>query len=113
MAAQALALHISGMIEDGDPIPAPSTLDALAEDPARKNAIAFLVHVDPQADRTVRINITAREKQLERINRLASKAGMTRPAYMVRSALSGLEPARKRANATKRKPRSRAQRASL
>jgi len=83
MAAQALALHISGMIEDGDAIPAPSTLDALAEDPARKNAVAFLVHADPQADRTVRINITAREKQLERINQLASQAGMTRSAYLV------------------------------
>jgi predicted RNase H-like HicB family nuclease len=113
MAAQALALHISGMIEDGDAIPAPSTLDALAEDPARKNAVAFLVHADPQADRTVRINITAREKQLERINQLASQAGMTRSAYLVHSALTRPAPERKRSRATKRAPRNRARRASL
>lgn len=113
MAAQALALHISGMLEDGDAIPAPSTLDALAADPARKNAVAFLVHVDPHADRTVRINITAREQQLDRINRLASEAGMTRSAYMVHSALSRSGPASKRTSTTKRPPKYKSTRASL
>ena len=34
MAAEALELHIVGMVEDGEKIPAPSTLDALAGDPA-------------------------------------------------------------------------------
>src|SRR6516165_603291 len=74
MAAQALALHIAGMVEDGEEIPAPSTLDALAKDPARKDAVAFLVHVDSATtERTVRINITAREKQVEEIDRLAQR----------------------------------------
>ena len=59
MAAEALALHIAGMVEDGETIPEPSTLDALAEDPAMKHAVAFLVHVELEAERTVRINITA------------------------------------------------------
>ena len=83
MAAEALALHIAGMVEDGETIPEPSTLDALAEDPAMKHAVAFLVHVEPEAEGTVRINITARAKQVELIDRLAGKAGMTRSAYMV------------------------------
>ncbi len=39
MAAKALALHIAGMVEDGETIPEPSTLDALAEDPAMKHAV--------------------------------------------------------------------------
>ncbi len=72
MASEALALHIAGMVEDGDIIPTPSALDDLVDDPARKDAVAFLVHVEPHTDRTVRINITAREKQLERINQLAN-----------------------------------------
>lgn len=113
MAAQALALHISGMIEDGDTIPAPSALDALAEDPARKNAVAFLVHVDPHADRTVRINITAREKQLERINRLADAAGMTRSAYMVHSAINRSAAERERAGAAKRTAKTKLRRTAL
>lgn len=88
MAAEALSLHILGMIEDGEAIPEPSTLDALTEDPAMRDAVAFLVHVEPETERTVRINITAREKQVEQIDRLADKAGMTRSAYMVQSALN-------------------------
>jgi predicted RNase H-like HicB family nuclease len=88
MAAEALALHIAGMAEDGETIPEPSTLDASAEDPAMKNAVAFLVHVKPEAERTVRINITARAKQVELMDQMAGKAGMTRSAYMVQSALN-------------------------
>ena len=43
MAAEALALHIAGMVEDREEVPAPSMLDALADDPAMKDAVAFLV----------------------------------------------------------------------
>jgi len=88
MAAEALALHIAGMVEDGESIPEPSTLDALAKDPVMKGAVAFLVNVEPETDRTVRINITAREKQLQKIDRLAKRSGLTRSAYMVQSSLN-------------------------
>lgn len=91
MAAEALALHIAGMVEDGEAVPEPSKLDALAEDRAEhramKDAVAFLVHIDPETKRTVRINITARQQQIAEIDRLANKAGMTRSAYMVQSSL--------------------------
>jgi len=113
MAAEALALHIAGMVEDGDTIPAPSALDDLTDDPARKDAVAFLVHVDPHTDRTVRINITARERQLERINQLANQAGMTRSAYMVASALSRSATERKRAGIAKRRTRSKLRRTAM
>ena len=113
MAAEALALHIAGMVEDGDPIPAPSALDDLADDPTRKDAVAFLVHVDPHTDRTVRINITARERQLERINQLASQSGMTCSAYMVSSALSRSAAQRKRASTAKRTARGKERRAAM
>ena len=88
MAAEALALHIDGMIEDGDVVPSPSNLDELASDPNRKGAVAFLVSVEPAPEKTLRINITARESQLEAIDRLANKAGMTRSAFMVQSSLN-------------------------
>jgi predicted RNase H-like HicB family nuclease len=113
MAAEALALHIAGMVEDGDTIPAPSALDDLADDPARKDAVAFLVHVDPHTDRTVRINITAREKQLERINQLANQAGMTRSAYMVHSALSRPTVERKRGGTARSTARRKLGRAAM
>jgi len=84
-AAEALALHIAGMTEDGEPIAEPSTIDDVAEDPTMKGAVAFLVSVG--LDRTVRLNITARKSQVEAIDQKASEAGMTRSAYMVRAAL--------------------------
>jgi predicted RNase H-like HicB family nuclease len=113
MAAEALAFHIAGMVEDGDTIPAPSALDDLTDDPARKDAVAFLVHFDPHTDRTVRINITARAKQLERINLLASQAGMTRSAYMVNSAISRPVAGSKRASVTKHSPKPKTRRVSV
>lgn len=53
MAAEALEMHIAGMLEDGETIPAPSMLDALESDPARSGAVIVLVHV-ADSDRTVR-----------------------------------------------------------
>jgi predicted RNase H-like HicB family nuclease len=87
LAVEALEMHIAGMIEDGEELPEPAALDELTQDPALKDAVAFLVHVEPQTDRAVRINITAREKQIEQIDRRAKEAGMTRSAFMVQSAL--------------------------
>jgi predicted RNase H-like HicB family nuclease len=46
MAGEALALHIRGMVEDGETVPDPSTIDDVAEDPAIEGAVAFLVDVD-------------------------------------------------------------------
>jgi predicted RNase H-like HicB family nuclease len=87
MAAEALALHIQGMIEDGDPLPEPSTVDDIAADADRRGAVAFLVSVAPP-DATVRVNITARESQIARIDALAEAAGLTRSGYMVQAAIS-------------------------
>jgi HicB_like antitoxin of bacterial toxin-antitoxin system len=81
MAAEALALHIEGMVEDGQEIPQPSSLDAVAADPAMQGG-TFMVSAEPAAEETVRVNITARPSQLEAIDRLAGKTGLTRSAYI-------------------------------
>jgi predicted RNase H-like HicB family nuclease len=85
MAVEALTLHMEGMAEDGEPIPEPSTLDDVAEDPGMKGALAFLVSVG--LDKTVRLNITVRESQIAEIDQKANDAGMTRSEFMVRAAL--------------------------
>jgi len=89
LAVEALGLHVRGMMEDGEPVPEPSTLDALAADPAMQGAVAVLISL-PQQERTVRVNITVRKSQLEQIDRLAREAGLTRSAYIVRTATRGL-----------------------
>ena len=88
LAVEALTLHMAGMLEDGDSLPEPSTLDQLAGDPAMQGAVALVVSADAP-EKTVRINITARESQIEVIDRMAMARGMTRSAYMVQSALRG------------------------
>ncbi len=85
MAGEALLLHIRGMLEDGEAVPEPSTIDDIAKDTALKNAVAFLVNAN--IEKTVRINITARESQLKRIDQLARRAGISRSAYMVQSSV--------------------------
>lgn len=89
-AVEALSFHIAGMREDGETIPEPSTLDDLRKDPAMKGAVAFLVE-PAESEKTVRINITARESQIAEIDRRARAARLTRSAYIVRRTLGGKE----------------------
>lgn len=92
MAAEALSLHVAGMVEDQEDLPLPSSLDDLRGDPAMKGAVAFLVDVS-EPERTVRVNITAREGEIAEIDHRARAARLSRSAYMVRRALES-EPAR-------------------
>ena len=87
MAAEALAFHVEGLLEDGETLPEPPTLDGLVRDPAFKDAVAFLVPLEDNAGKAVRINITARQKQIEEIDRRAQAAGLSRFAYIVQAAL--------------------------
>ncbi len=93
MAVEALQFHVEGMLEDGLEIPPPSSLDQLAGDAALKAAVAVLIPFTP-SEKTIRVNITAREGQIQRIDRLANQAGLSRSAYMVEAALQG--PAKRR-----------------
>jgi predicted RNase H-like HicB family nuclease len=43
MAEEALAFHIEGMIEDGETIPEPSSLEAVMLDPDNEDGIPMLV----------------------------------------------------------------------
>lgn len=86
MAIEALALHVAGMREDGEPIPSPSTLDDLRGDPAMKGSVAILVELR-EPEKTVRINITARQSQIAEIDRRTRAQGLTRSSYIVQSAL--------------------------
>jgi predicted RNase H-like HicB family nuclease len=83
--AQALALHVEGMIEDGVAIPVlrkPGELLAdpeVAEDMA--HAILALIEVELPA-KAVRINISMDETLLQRLDRAAASAGQSRSAFL-------------------------------
>ena|SRR5438876_7055612 len=86
MAQEALELHVRGMIEDGDDLPAPSTLDAIMADANNSDAVAFLVTVPETAERSVRVNITLPERLLRRIDERAAN----RSAFLARAAEKAL-----------------------
>ena len=87
MAQDALALHIRGVLEDGERLPAPSKLEEIMADPDFADAAAFLVVGVPDAKpRTIRVNITVPEMTLKQIDLAAKKRGMSRSSFLVQAA---------------------------
>lgn len=86
MAEEALAFHVEGMIEDGDPIPEPSSLEQVMAEAANRDAVAILVSLKAPSAKAVRINITLPEDVLERIDAFASEHGLSRSGFLARAA---------------------------
>lgn len=94
-AAEALALHIEGMLEDETTVPAPSAPDAplpdwLADEPGTERWIRVLVPVAVPG-KARRINVTLEEGLLARLDNAARQHRMTRSAFLanaVRRALA-------------------------
>lgn len=85
-AAEALALHIEGMAEDHDPIPAPSAPDAplpdwLADVPGSRLVARVLVPVE-MPGKAVRVNVTLDELLLQRLDQVAAAEGQSRSGYL-------------------------------
>jgi predicted RNase H-like HicB family nuclease len=93
MAEEALALHLEGMEEDGDPIPEPSSLEAVMADRENLSGVAILVAAPQKAARAVRVNVTVPEDELERIDRFAGEHGYTRSGFLLRAAKREMETA--------------------
>ncbi|MBI4963789.1 MAG: type II toxin-antitoxin system HicB family antitoxin [Desulfomonile tiedjei] len=87
-ASEALKFHIKGMLEDGDPIPEPSSLDEIMADPANDHAVPFLVTVPDT--KTKRVNITLPENDLEAIDDYAKRHKMSRSAFLLEAAKRAL-----------------------
>ena len=97
-AQEALSLHIQGMLEDGEEVPAPSSLEDVMADPENSDAVAFLVVSAPESKaRAVRVNVTIPEDMLEKIDAAAKKRNMSRSSYLVQAAKSAMRASRSRA----------------
>ena len=90
-AQEALALHVKGMIDDGDELPDPSKLEDIMADADYSDAVAYLVVSIPDAKpRTVRVNITVPEMTLRQIDAAAKKRGMSRSSFLVHLAKNAI-----------------------
>src|SRR5690606_4262944 len=84
-AEEALSLHLEGLIEDGEPLPEPSSLEAIMADPDNRNGVAILVPANIRS-RAVRVNITLPEDALREIDAYAQAHGFTRSGLLVQAA---------------------------
>jgi len=74
-AREALGAHIEWMVEDGEALPQPSSLDAVMADSHNADAVAILVPAPPVKGRAVRINVTIDENLLRTIDDVAGEGG--------------------------------------
>jgi predicted RNase H-like HicB family nuclease len=53
----ALALHISGMIDDGEMLPVPTSAENIPVDPEVTEVARMLIGIDPEANTKMRVNV--------------------------------------------------------
>ncbi|WP_234835796.1 type II toxin-antitoxin system HicB family antitoxin [Sinorhizobium meliloti] len=74
-AEEALALHIEGLVEDGEAIPEPSSLEVVMSDVENKDCVAILVAVKTEAKGAIRVNVTLPKGVLKQIDAFAEAHG--------------------------------------
>jgi predicted RNase H-like HicB family nuclease len=91
MAEEALALHVEGLVEDGEAIPEASSLDAVMAEHRHENAVAILVSLKTEAKKAVRVNVTFPEDVLQQVDAFAEARGLTRSGFLTRAAKREIE----------------------
>lgn len=92
-AKEAIMLHIEGLLDDGESIPAPRVLTELQALPEYAGRVWAIVEVDLSQldDVTERVNITLPRRVLFAIDEAAKRTGETRSGFIARA---GIEVAR-------------------
>jgi predicted RNase H-like HicB family nuclease len=93
MGREALAGHIELMVDEGEAIPEPSSLEAVMEDPDYRDGTPVLVPAPDISARIVRVNITLPADALRDIDRFAEAHGLTRSGFLASAARKALEAA--------------------
>jgi predicted RNase H-like HicB family nuclease len=91
MAEEALALHIEGLVEDGEAIPQPSSLETVMADVDNRGGVAILVAARTETRKAVRINVTLPDDVLRRIDAFAEAHGYTRSGFLAKAAEKAME----------------------
>jgi len=86
MGEEALALHIEGLVADGEAIPEPASLEEVMTDPQNRDAVAILVRAKTDAPKPVRVNVTLPKDILEQIDQYAEAHGLTRSGFLAKAA---------------------------
>jgi predicted RNase H-like HicB family nuclease len=93
MAQEAIELHLEGLIEEGEPIPAPSAIEAHRRSRRFSGGTWALVAVDQSKLRlgAKRINITLPERTLDAVDRFARTHHDTRSGLLAKAAMDYID----------------------
>jgi predicted RNase H-like HicB family nuclease len=91
MAEEALSFHIDGLLEDGEAIPEPSSLEEVMSDPENRDGVAILVAVKTDTMKSVRVNVTLPEDVLAQIDKFAKERGLSRSGFLAQAAKKAIE----------------------
>lgn len=85
-AREAIELHIDGLLDDGENVPAARSISEHHANPEFVGWIWAVVAIDPAMldDKVERVNITLPRRVLSRLDRAAKAAGETRSGYIAR-----------------------------
>jgi predicted RNase H-like HicB family nuclease len=88
-AREAIELHVEGLLDAGEKVPAPSPVDKLVGDPDLKGFVWAFIDVPAEAfDNAVeRVNVTIPRRVLHAIDQAAKRQRKTRSAYLAEAAL--------------------------
>ena len=86
MANEALAFHLQGLAEDGEPAPEPSSLEEIMSVRENKDGVAVLIAAPDAEVKSVRINVTLPADVLEQIDQYAEREGFSRSGFLAQAA---------------------------
>lgn len=86
MAQEALAAHVECMVELGQAIPEPSSLDDVMADPENAEAIPFPVALPSRSGKRIAVDLTISEADLRKLDALAKQQGKSRSAVLTEAA---------------------------
>ncbi|MBZ9871892.1 type II toxin-antitoxin system HicB family antitoxin [Mesorhizobium sp. BR1-1-9] len=86
MAEEALAFHVDGLVEDGEAIPEPSSLEQVMADKDNLTGVAVLIALKTETKKVVRVNVTIPEDVLSEIDQYAERHGYSRSGFLTAAA---------------------------
>ena len=86
MAVEALAMHLQGMIEDGEAIPEPSSLETVMAEADNRDGVATLIPAPPMDGPGIRVNVVLPENLFTEIDRHLETHGLTRSGFLAEAA---------------------------
>ena len=93
-APEVLMLHAEGMVEDGESLPAPRSLEEIMAEPDNRDAVAAIVDLAESRPEIERVNLTMDKRLREAIDARAAEEGMTRSGWIAavaKRAIAGVE----------------------